>query len=100
MSASLDTRRDVVGDWLEHGLEALLEFDADRVVETSELSLGVLDAAGEFGVLGEPSMTEPGIGLEFRDAVLGSGDPAVEVLERWWPWVAQSRCGPGLAPSG
>lgn len=77
-----NARRRVCKVWLKHGLEAFLEFDADRVVKTSELSLGVLDAAGELGVLGKPSMAESNIDFEFGDTVLGSGDPAIDVLER------------------
>jgi hypothetical protein len=43
--------------------------------------LGALDAPVEFGVLGEPSLTEPSVGFECCDAVLGAGDPAVELVD-------------------
>jgi hypothetical protein len=47
----LDTLRDAVGTREEQGLEALHQFDPDRVVETPQLSFGVLEAPVEFGVL-------------------------------------------------
>jgi hypothetical protein len=34
-AGSLDTMRDVVGTRHERGIETLVEFDADRVVESS-----------------------------------------------------------------
>jgi hypothetical protein len=62
--------------------------------------LGVLDAPAEFGVLGEPSATEPGVGFEFCDAVLGSGDPSIEVLKGWLAVGDPVPLGPGLGPGG
>ena len=80
---SFGAGRRVLDARLDTSLRALLEVDPDRVVEPAEFSLGVLDAVGEVGVLGEPSVAEPGVGFEFGDAVFGSGDPAIEVLDGW-----------------
>jgi hypothetical protein len=92
--------RDVVGTRHERGIETLVESDADRVVESSQFSLGVLEAPVEFGVLCEPSATEPGVGFEFCDAVLGSGDPAVELLDGRLPVGDPVPLGPRLGPGG
>jgi hypothetical protein len=81
---------------LEHGLEALLEFNAYRVVEALEFSLCVLDAACEVGIFGEPAVAEPDFAFEFGDAVLGSGDVAIDVLERWLGVGGPVVRGPGL----
>jgi hypothetical protein len=97
---ALDTLRDLVGTGLEQGLEALLQFDADRVVETPQLSLGVLEAPVEFAVLSEPPLTEPGMGPEFRNAALGSGDPAVELVDGGLPVGDPVPLGATLGPSG
>ncbi len=78
---SLDALCDAVGTGMEQGLEALLKFSARRVVEKSKLPLDVLEASGELRVLDDPSLTEPGIGLEFRDAMPGCGDAAIELVE-------------------
>jgi hypothetical protein len=97
----LDTlRNNPVGTGMDQGLEALFQFDAFRVVESSKVSLGVLDASVEFGVLSEPSPAELGVGLEFRGAVLGSGDPAVELLDGWLPVGDPVPVGPSLGPGG
>ena len=50
-AGSLDTLRDAVATREEKGVEAPVEFDADRVIETPQLSLGGLEAPVEFGVL-------------------------------------------------
>ncbi|MGH9288011.1 MAG: hypothetical protein ACRD0V_06950 [Acidimicrobiales bacterium] len=42
----------------------------DRVVESLELPLHMLDAAGEVGVFGEPSAVEGCLALEIGDAVV------------------------------
>ena len=52
----------------------------DRVVESLELSLDVLDASGKVRVVGEPVVAEGCLTLEIGDAVLGAGDPTVEFL--------------------
>jgi hypothetical protein len=70
---------------LERRVDALLELDADRVVETSQFSLGVLEAPGELWVLSEPLPTEAGIGVELCDAVSGCGDSAIELRHDWPP---------------
>ena len=80
---SLDSRCGAVGTGMEQGLEAPLTFSAHRVVEKSKLPLNVFGASGELRVLGDPSLTEQGIGLEFRDAMPGCGDPAIELREGW-----------------
>jgi hypothetical protein len=59
-----------------------------------------LEAPVEFGVLSEPSLTEPGMGLEFCDAVLGSGDPAVELLDGRLTVGDPVPLGPRLGPDG
>jgi hypothetical protein len=98
---SLDTLCRMVGTRLEQGLEALFEFDAHRVVETSEFSLGLLlQAPVKRHVLSEPSPTEPGIGLEFHDVVLGAGDPAVELLDGGLPVGDPVPLGPSFGPCG
>jgi hypothetical protein len=50
-AGSLDTLRDAVGTREEKRLEMLVEFDADRVVETPQLPLGVLEAPVDVRVL-------------------------------------------------
>jgi hypothetical protein len=40
----IDTRRCALDAWVDHRLETLFELDANRVVEASEISSGVLDA--------------------------------------------------------
>jgi hypothetical protein len=62
--------------------------------------LDVLEAPVEFRVLREPSLTEPGIGLEFCDAALGCGDPAVEVVDGRLPVGDPVPLGLILGPSG
>ena len=62
------------------GVEPVEELGMDRVVESLELALHVLDAAGEVGVFGEPSAVEGSQALEIGDAVLRGGAPAVECL--------------------
>ncbi len=96
----LDTLRDAVGTREEQGLEVLVQFDAHWVVESSKLSLGVLEAPVEFGVLSEPSLTEPRMGLVFRNAMLGSGDPAVELLDGRLPVSDPVPLGPSRTPTG
>jgi hypothetical protein len=61
-------------------------------------SLGVRDAPGEVGVLGEPSMAETRLDLELCDAVGGSGDPAVGALEGWLAVSRPRTFGVGLDP--
>lgn len=80
---SLDTLCDAAATGMEQGLEALLKFSTHRVVEKSKVPLDVFEASGELRVLGDPSLTEPGIGLEFRDAMPGCCDPAIELLQGW-----------------
>ena len=60
----------------------------------------MLDAPIEFGVLSEPSATEPGVGFEFCDAVLGSGDPAVELVDGRLSVGDPVPLGPCLGPGG
>jgi hypothetical protein len=62
--------------------------------------LGVLDAPVEFGVLSEPALTEPGVGFEFCDAVLGPCDPAVELLDGRLPLGNPGPLGPRLGLGG
>jgi hypothetical protein len=97
---SLHTPCSAIGTPLEHGLEAFLELDADRVVETSKFSLGVLDAAGEVRVLSEPAVAEPPVALELSDAVLGTGDPAIKALDGWLAVRDPVPFGPGLGSGG
>jgi hypothetical protein len=96
---AVDARPNAVRARMAHGVDGLLEFDASWVVEMTKFPLGVFDAAGELGVLGEPSVTEPGTCVEFRDTALGLGDPAVELVEGWLrlrnPVVLGQLLGPG-----
>jgi hypothetical protein len=62
--------------------------------------LGVLDAPVEFGVVSEPSATEPGVSFEFCDALVGSGDAAVELLDGRLPVGDPVPLGPSLGPGG
>jgi hypothetical protein len=62
--------------------------------------LGVLDAPVEFGVLSEPSATEPSIGFEVCDAVFRSGDPVVELVDGPLPVGDPVLLGPSRTPSG
>lgn len=66
---------------VQRSVHAIVKLGTDRVVEASELSLGVLDTSGELWVFPEPAIAEPGVAFELGDAVLGSRDPSVEVLE-------------------
>jgi hypothetical protein len=59
-----------------------------------------LETPVEFGVLSSPSATEQGIGLEFRNAVLGPGNPAVELLDGRLPVGGPGALGPRLGPGG
>ena len=67
---------------LERRVEALLELDADRVVEMSQFTLGV-EAPAQLWVLREPLPTEAGIGVEFCDAVPSCGDSVIELRHDW-----------------
>jgi hypothetical protein len=62
------------------GVEPVEELGIDRVVESLELPVHMLDMAGEVGVFGEPSAVEGSQALEFGDAALRGGDPAVECV--------------------
>lgn len=89
---SRDILRDGVGTREEKGLETLVEFDAELGSSRRRSSRwACLEAPVEFGVLSEPSLTEPRMGLEFRNAVFGCGDPAVELLDGRLPCEIQSR---------
>jgi hypothetical protein len=97
-AGSLDILPAAAGTREENGLQALVEFDADRAVEMPQLPLDVLDAPVELGVLSEPLATEPRIGLKFCNAALGSGDPAVELLDGWQPVSDPIPPGPRRTP--
>ena len=60
----------------------------------------MLEAPVELEVLSEPSLTEPGMGLEFSNAMLGSGDPAVELLDGRMPVSDPVPLGPSRTPTG
>lgn len=86
------------GHWRlgRQGFDPLEQFDADGVIEAAKFSLGVLDAAGQVGVLGEPAVAEPGVAFELGDTVSGSRDLVLHVLERWLSVRGPVLLGPGL----
>ena len=84
----------------DQGVAALLDLDAPRVVESLQFALCVCNLPCDLGILGEPPVAEAHIGLELGDAVGGSRDPPVKVIECWLAIGGPLLLGPRLAPSG